>query len=194
MGNIKAAIEYLKKNCINEVDAVGVLAKSNTLSQDERRLVYCYCYPRPLPDYGLPDRVMEFRAKAGSMLEIGDDSEIALILEACQTEQYGRFMKHIMHAFGNPDNIHPIAGNDTDTCCICGKTLHESDSWSSNYPQDAGRHNLCFGSLDSSSVICIDCLIRLVKSIQIVNEIDPGFLDWTKRSSYQEAMDKIHPI
>jgi len=193
MGNIKGAIEYLKEHRLNEYEAIEILKQSNTLSQGERRLVYCYCFPRPLPDYGLPDRIKEHRAKIGA-LDIGDDSEVALILEACQTEQYGRFMKHIMHAFGDVDNVHPVAGGGTDTCCICGKTIHESDSWGQNFPSDSGRHNLCFGSSDSSSVICVDCLIRLVKTIQIVNDLDPGFLDWTKRSQYQEALSKIYPI
>jgi hypothetical protein len=192
MGNIKAAIEYLKTNKIDAKEAINVLAQSR-LDQNEKNLVYCYCYPRPLPDYGLPDRIQEYRA-SHMIGENGNDSEIAFLLEACQTEQYGRFMKHIMHAFENPEIVHPIEGERTDTCCLCGKVLHEDTSWRQNFPLDSERHNLCFGSSDSSSVICVDCLIRLVKTIQIVNELDPGFLDWTKRGSYQEALSKVHPI
>ena len=198
MGNIKAAIEYIKSNNLDEKGAISVLGRSNTLSQDEKNLVFLYCFPRPLPDYGLPDRIREHRVKSG-IGENGNDSELAFILEACQTEQYGRFMKHIMHAFGDAANVHPVQGHsvngeETDTCCICGKELHEFASWSQNFPLDNDRHFLCFGSSDSSSVICVDCLIRLVKTIEIVNDIDPGFLDWTKRGAYQEALSKIHPI
>ena len=197
MGNIKAAIEYLKTNKIDAKEAINVLSQSR-LDQSEKNLVYCYCYPRPLPDYGLPDRIQEYRA-SHMIGENGNDSEVAFLLEACQTEQYGRFMKHIMHAFGDASNVHPvqgytIEGKETDTCCICGKELHEHASWSLNFPSDTDRHFLCFGSTDSSSVICIDCLIRLVRTIEIINEVDPGFLDWTKRGSYQEALNKVHPI
>ena len=114
MGNIKVAIDYIKERKLNEAQALEVLKQSTTLDQNEKNLVYVYCFPRPLPDYGLPDRVQDFRIKAG-IGENGDDREIALLLEACQTEQYGRFMKHIMHAFENPENVHPIEGTGTDT-------------------------------------------------------------------------------
>ena len=163
--------------------------QGTTLSPVEKNVVYFYCFPRPLADYGLPPRIQEYRATHG-IGDRGDSSEVIFLAEACQTEQYGRFMKHLMHAFGNPENVHPISGTDTDTCCICGKSTVEYDEYLAkglNSPEV-----LSYGSSDSSSTICIDCLSRLIETMELVENLDPSFLNWAKR--YQSGLSAIKPI
>lgn len=197
MTDIKPFIKYLKENKISEQEALVLLRDNKVLENSEKNLIYAYCYPRPLEDYGLPPRIQQYRTKRGTLPDgtIGDPQEVIMIIEASQTEQYGRFIKHIMHAFGNPEKIFPVAGAGEDTCAICGKNIYEFDKWTEETNgTDEGRHKLCFGSVDSKIVLCIDCLQRLVEAIGIINDIDPGFLDWTKRQSVQELWNSVRPI
>ena len=196
MIDIKPFIKYLKENNISQSEALGLLRGNTTLSGPEKNLIYAYCYPRPLRDYELPSRIQSYRA-SNNIDSCGgpdDTQEVILLVEACQTEQYCRFMKHLMHAFGNPDKLFPVAGNDEESCSICGKKIYEWDKWKELFPEDPGNHNLCYGSTDSEVVLCVDCLTRLVKAIGVMNDIDPGFLDWTKRKSVEEIWKSIRPI
>lgn len=197
MEDIKQYIDYLKANKISDSEAKKLLADNKTLDSNTKNLIYMYCYPRQLKDYGLPERIQQYRKSclSGESGKKGDPVETILLVEACQTEQYGRFMKHLMHAFGNSDNVSPIAGSDSDHCCLCGKEVFGIDKWKLDYSAtDPEKHKMSFGSSESSSIICIDCLAHLIESMEIINSIDPGFLDWTKRKSIQEAWNKIRPF
>jgi len=185
---IKKSVEYIKSKKLDSKRAIEYL-QNVPLTSDEKNVVYFYCFPRPLADYGLPPRIQEYRRPRG-VGSNGDECEVAFVLEACKTEQYGRFMKHLMHAFGNPENVHPVAGTEIDTCCICGKDMLEFDIYTAQGRNDP--HALSYGSSDSSSNICLDCLGRLIEAMEIIEELDPSFLNWTKR--YQEALKNINPI
>ena len=180
---IKKSIKFIKENSLDNVNSIKYLQSQVLLDKIEKNIVYTYCFPRPLEDYGLPIRIQEHRWNKVSPAN-GDESEVARILEATQTEQYGRFMKHIMHAFKDPSKVHPVAGSGRDSCCICGKELLGYDIAKGDI------HSMCYGSEDSSSIICIDCLERLINSVEIIEEIDPSFLNWVKR--YQ--LSNIAPI
>ena len=197
MTDIRPFIKYLKENQIPEQKALELLKENKVLENSEKNLIYAYCYPRPLEDYGLPPRIQQYRIKRQTFPDglSTDPQEIALIIEASQTEQYGRFIKHIMHAFGDPEKIFPVAGSDEEKCAICGKTIYEFDKWTEEtVGQDEERHKLCFGSTDSKIVLCVDCIQRLVEAIGVIDSIDPGFLDWTKRQSVQELWNSVRPI
>ena len=196
MTDIKPFIKYLKENNISQSQALELLKGNNTLDNAEKNLIYAYCYPRQLRDYELPSRIQAYRQARGTGIngQPKDPQEVILLVEACQTEQYCRFMKHIMHAFGNPNKIYQVAGSEESECSLCGKKIYEWDKWMELFPGDHEKHNLCYGSTDSEIVLCIDCLSRLVEAIGIMNEIDPGFLDWTKRKSVEEIWKSIRPI
>lgn len=196
MTDIRPFIKYLKENKISSSEALELLKGNKTLDNSEKNLIYAYCYPRQLKDYELPKRIQAYRNSRGTGINgLQDDpQEVILIVEACQTEQYGRFMKHLMHAFGNPDKLYPVAGTEEEDCCICGKKLCEWDKWKELFPEDSEKHNLCYGSTDSEVVLCVDCIRRLVEAIGVMNTIDPGFLDWTKRKSVEEIWRSIRPI
>jgi len=185
--DIKRFIKLVKDQNLDSVGAIELL-KTSSLTPIEKNIVYFYCFPRPLEDYGLPPRVQKHRLATGAVY--GDETELPLIVEACRTEQYGRFMKHLMHAFGNPENIHPVAGNETDTCCICGRELRQISLTDIGVVGD--RHSFSYGSVDSTSNICLDCLGRLIEVMELMEKVDPSFLNWAKR--YQNALDNIKPI
>lgn len=189
--DIRPFINYLIDSKTTEEEALKLLTANATLSREEKNLIYRYCYPRPLLDKELPSRVQSYRAscnKASGFL-VPDSGETTLIIEAGRTAQYGRFIKHLMHSFGDPNLIHPLEGNEKHECPLCGKVLYEADLWKSlvderpGTPEANQKEYLAYGSDNSEVTLCTDCLIQLISAINIINDIDPSFLDWTKRSS-----------
>ena len=191
MSNIKNFVSNLSYDPIGNKERLLADLKVSGLTRDEMNIVYKYFFPTPLEDYGLPPRIAGYRVAHG-ISDCGDPSEVAYLVEACKTEQYGRFMKHLMHAYENPEQIFPVSGEEEDTCVLCGKRTLGYSRWQKECPTDYHRHYLSFSCSESSSTLCIDCLSRLIETKEIMEELDPGFLDWTKR--YREALNNIRPI
>ena len=182
---VKRFINYFYSSSLNREDAIELLKNDNTLDQDEKRLVLSYCYPRQLGDKELPARVLRSRKNRGPQARNGflvpDLIEADLIIEAGKTLQYERFIKHIMHAFSNPSQISPISGLDIIECPICGKKVREANIW--NPTLDPTKEHLAFGNPEQTGIIlCLDCIIQLGVAKEILDILDPGFLDWTKRT------------
>lgn len=185
---IKPFIEYLKNNHISKDDTLKLLREESNLSNDEKNLIFAYCFPRQLLDRELPIRIKAYREKSGySHLNI-DPHETALIIEAGQTEQYKRYIKHLMHSFDNPSKVHSVSNSNNTgeelRCGICDDKVLYYEDWN-NYISGGGEDNnkefLALGSTESGIVLCKHCLIQLINAIENINIIDPGFLDWTKR-------------
>lgn len=197
--NIKPYIEYLIKEGIKEEEALKLLKDETKLNSNEKNLIYRYCYPRQLLDRELPTRVSTYRNQTGNIngIKSPDNGEITLLIEAARTEQYSRFIKHLMHAFEDPQKIFPLTGIEKHECPLCGKTLYEFDTWSDlvkGYPQEEQNKDfLAYGSSESEITLCSDCLAQLFSARKLINEIDPSFLDWTKRetTSIKRAWDAL---
>lgn len=183
--NTKQFIEQIKKDKFTQEKALELLKSREDLSRDEKNFIYLYCFPRPLLDRELIPRVIEEHKKRGDFSNRGtlepNALDVSLILEAGQTEQYGRFIKHLMHAFCDENKIFKVSGINTYECPICGKKLSGEGLWKVVQTQDSGREFLAIGSTESSITMCLDCLVQLNAAKDLVNFIDPGFLDWTKR-------------
>ena len=188
MLDLKPYVDYLLGNEIKKEEGLELLKKDVNLSKEEKNLIYAYCYPRQLLDRELPFRVQEYREKhnipkAGSITpEIG---EATLLVEAFKTDQYGRFMKHLIIAFGDPKNVFPVAGFDKDICPLCGKSLYEHDLWQElvtikrpGTPEKDRKEYLAFGSKESSVVLCKNCMTQLIYASDILEKINPAYLDW----------------
>lgn len=186
---IKDFIDYLKKNNISKDDTLKLLKNEATLGKDEKNLIYSYCFPRQLLDREFPMRIKAYREKNGySGLNI-DIPEVSLIIEAGQTEQYRRYIKHLMHAFSEVSRVNPVSCKENNLenprCGICDSEILYFDPWkiyaSSNSSEEVTKEHLAFGSTESGIVLCKHCLIQLIKATEIMNELDPSYLDWTKR-------------
>lgn len=184
---IKEFIEYLKNNNISKDDTLKLLREEKTLSNDEKNMIFAYCFPRQLLDRELPIRIKSYREKSGySGLNI-DPHEVSLIIEAGQTEQYRRYIKHLMHAFSDATKINPVQSDEEENprCGICDCELLYHDKWKSYAPtvpgEDEKRETLAFGSTESGIVLCKHCLIQLISAVSFMNDLDPAYLDWTKR-------------
>lgn len=184
---IKEFIEYLKKNNISKDDTLKLLRDDPNLSREEKNLVFAYCFPRQLLDRELPIRIKAYREKSGYSHLNMDPSEVALIIEAGQTEQYKRYIKHLMYSFDDTSKVHPVTdpGGHTENpeCGICGCSVLFSEDWEKYKDQDQEKEYLALGSTETGIIICKHCLVQLLTSINIMNELDPSYLDWTKRAS-----------
>lgn len=186
INEIKFYIEYLKGKDVSEV--LRVLKTSTDIGVNEKNLIYLYLFPRPLLDMELPGRIMDERGpgkEVGSL--VPDLRETAILLEAYQTEQYRRFMKHLLHSYLDPENIFPILGNGQTECGLCKKRLFEKDSWDSICKANPGnkeigrKEYLAFGSTGSNVNLCLDCIVQLKALGDLLNVIEPGYLNYIKR-------------
>lgn len=189
--NIKMYVDYLLSNNIKEDEGGKMIGECNKLSSDEKNLIYAYAYPRPLRDRELPSRVQNFRQQKGIPLigSLTPTAEAILIVEAARTEQYGKFIKHLIHAFSDPSKIFPLEGTGETECPICGKILMEKTMWDDilskdpTNPEKDKREFLAFGSTESSITLCVDCLVQLIQAATLLEEIDPEFLSWKKNEN-----------
>ena len=179
--NTREYIDYVFRSNFTEQQALEELMKvKGKFTNDEKNFIYCYCFPRPLLDRELMSRVAEFhRLRGDTGLLYPNVQDITLILEAGRTEQYGRFIKHLMHAFCDEENIYRVPGADEYECPICGKKTHGLDLWDSQI--DVYGETLAIGSSESSVTLCLNCLVQLSSAKDLINFIDPSFLDWMKR-------------
>ena len=186
--------EYLK-NCIKNLEKINdthqiieILRKDDKLEIEEKNLIYLYLYPRPLLDMELPRRIMESRKTSGNngngYLQT-NLVEVALLIEAYRTEQYKRVIKHLLHTFTVPENIHPISGNGQCKCGLCGKNLYEFDAWTSEcskfknnpHPEESKKEYLAFGGDGSNVSLCLDCIVQLQEVNKILDSLEPGYLN-----------------
>ena len=185
---MKTVINYianLKGKDSNEV--LNILSKEPNLSPEDKNLVYLYLFPRPLKDRELPFRIMGVRKDPKGKAEVSQN-EVALILEAGKTEQYGRFIKHLFYSFKDPNNIFPIEVSNIGNCCLCGKEVYEETLWksfSNQYGEEEITNKLfqAYGSIESDLSICLPCLLNLKQAIWLMEEIDPYFTINTSKNT-----------
>lgn len=180
---LKNALNYLSNK--NSDAVIEFLTREDKLNNDEKNLLYFYLFPRKLLDRELPNRIIEYR-KFCNMTNgflIPNTGETALLIEAYKTEQYYRFMRHLMHSFiRSEDNVSPIKGNTTCNCCLCNKTLYNYDLWENlckthpEYNEQNKKEFLTFGSKESDVNLCLDCLIQLKNADEILKILEPNYI------------------
>lgn len=162
------------KDCSSDF-ILNSLRLNNQLTSDEKNLIYLYLKPRPLLDMELPNRIQASRGdKILGFLE-PNLKETTLIIEAYRCEQYNRYIKHLMYSFLDPSIIHPVIGNNVCSCGICKKDIYEQTVWE-NTISDPRKEKLAFRSDNTSISLCLNCLVQLKYSADILNKIEPGFL------------------
>ena len=175
---------------VNDTHQVIESLRTSSLSVPEKNLVYLYLFPRPLLDKELPKRIRENRGREQE--EAGwlepEISEVALLVEAYRTQQYRRFIKHLLHTFtGNEveKNISPVQGYAQETCGLCGKRLFEWGAWESevdkfkntpSFQERDRKEYLAFGGKGSNISLCLDCIAQLQEVNRILETIEPGYL------------------
>ena len=171
--------DYLLKNGVNIEKGIELIKGSQKIGDIEKLLVYSYCYPRKIGDYELPKIIINYRKTHGIDLKgllTKNPEEACILVEAYRGLQYGRFMRHLMHAFiEKPETISSVAGEGEDKCPICGKPVYYIGSHDKNL--DPSDETLAFMSSESSVCMCKDCLLQLAYSAELISMIEgPDFL------------------
>jgi len=164
---------YLIKTGVSPTDGYKYLASDNYLSLEQKKLIYAYCYPRHLLDRELPNHVKNYLNQCGNSGKgwlTPDHGESCLFVEAFRSKQYGRFMKHLMHAFLDPDKVNACGGTGEEYCPLCGKKLYLFDTWKGI--NDPEQEELAIMSRESSVCLCKDCLVQLVNTNLLLEELE----------------------
>lgn len=170
-------------------EVYSLLMGESSIDNQEKWLIYSYLHPRIILDKQLPGIIQEYRKGYNSMsgFLFPDLGETSIIIEAYRTQQYGRFIRHLIHSFvKNPDKVSPLAGKEECNCCLCDKMIYGFDLWNEyceKYNAESEKVNmeyLSFISTDSGLSICKNCLIQLMNSDQIIDQIEPGYLNLGK--------------
>lgn len=178
---MEKVVNLIKKlTGLNSQEILEYLGKETELTSIEKNLVYLYLCPRPLMDRELPSRIINVRDNPDGSLTLNPKESI-LVLEASRTPQYGRFIKHLFHAYQDHTKIHPIEGSDIRECCLCGKEIYEMILWKSyskQYGEEEVRDKLflAHGSTETNLPICIPCLLNLRAAIEMMEKINPNYL------------------
>jgi hypothetical protein len=95
-----------------------------------------------------------------------DPIEIHYLMKAWKSQQYHRFMCHILNRYTNPKNIskiHPIIINEGDNieCGICWRSLDGKSSG-----------NLAFTSENTGTTLCSNCMYQLFMFTQLMSLLD----------------------
>lgn len=113
--------------------------------------------------------------------------QVQVLIEALRTKQYGSTMNLLFNTFG--DDIFPVRlpGHGTK-CAICDKDIMYWQEWSETIRACPGlgefenRNFLAYGTKTSRICICLDCLIQLKAAKELLDELDPGILNYQKRT------------
>lgn len=234
--DFKPFIEFIKNSGATKEETLKLLKEETSLTPEEKNLIFLYCFPRPLADGELTKRIQSYRQKNNivSLSLAPDYNETGLIIEAAKTEQYSRFIKHLMYSFGKISKVVTVSYDykeekeelrkkkdvaelvlfsptdiktKTEKCALCGRELLYYNDWIQIINQNSTdlspirddimneqmrEEFLAFGSKDSNIILCKHCLIQLINACQIINEIEPEFLDWTKRTTnVSNVWDKL---
>lgn len=181
--NLSDYAKYLIESKIPEKDGINLITSDKKLTADEKFLLEKYCYPKSLLDRELPSRVQKFlKDNADIDLKIPNVRFASLFVEAFKTEQYGRFMRHLIYSFLNSDNVSPLSGNEEEECALCGKKVYQNDLWQSfidrytaagqTTAEENNKEYLAYGSKESSIVLCKNCIIQLATMKSLIDNIE----------------------
>lgn len=205
MERIKFYIEKLSgKKYINRKDKqYEILSQSLDLDDDRKNLIYFYFNPRQLLDMEYPSRLATYRGQLGAPRGFLEPNivETGLLLEAYRTHQYGRYIRHLLHSFKDPENVFPLEGADKCECGICKREIWCHGAWEnilSQYPEQEEEREkkeyLAFGCDQSKQAICLPCLIQLINLDQLLKILEGDhYLDWRLNEWNRKVRTRLGP-
>ena len=118
-----------------------------------------------------------------------NDQEVQLLIEALRTRQYQGYIQTLLDIFAEPGKIFPVRlpGHGVK-CAVCGKDIMYWHEWQETVKACPGlgefenRNFLAYGTKFSRLCVCLDCLIQLKATRELLDELDPGILNYQKRT------------
>lgn len=186
---IKTSIEVCSGKPIDEI--INYLKHDPDLTLEEKNMIFTWNTPQLLLDNELPGRISEYRSSRNSergFLE-GNLGEISLLLGAYLSPQYKRYMKHLMISFNVDSEIYPVAGQNECECGLCKKWIYGQDKWqhlctmNPAFGEKERKEYLQFASPHTNVSLCLNCLIQLKELKMFLDEVTPGFLNFSSKLS-----------
>lgn len=176
----KFAIEYLQSQVLTEKEILEWLQQENRLNNDEKLLVYSYLRDKPvIHDRELP----QLFSMANS-----DIDKLAILIGAWRSEQYHRYMLHLLISFVvNDKTIHYVSTDETGYCGITGKEVYGLKKWNDITAKGGDDmitelnnkdHLAITNSINNQTdqMLSKEGLIYLHNLYEFLNYIDPNFM------------------
>lgn len=175
-----------------DIDRLRELLLSGSSDHDGPLEGFCKAWlePRIMLDGDLERLVNEAKGTSGIL---GGHSvnpkEVQILIEALRTKQYHGYVQTLLDIFDNPTGIFPVRlpGHGTK-CAICDKEIMYWHEWQETIRACPGlgefenRNFLAYGTKSSRLCVCLDCLVQLKATRELLDELDPGILNYQKRT------------
>lgn len=175
-----------------DINRLRELLKSGTYEHDDPLEGFCKSWlkPRTLLDGDLEKLINEAKGTSGIFGGHSvNDHEVQILIEALRTKQYHGYIQTLLDIFADPDGIFPVRlpGHGVK-CAICDKDIMYWHEWQETVKACPGlgefenRNFLAYGTKSSRLCVCLDCLIQLKATRELLDELDPGILNYQKRT------------
>lgn len=153
------------------------------ISPFQKNLLFIYVFPPIIQDrellYTYP-KIREAYLKGEiSEPDLGQ-KELLLLMGAYRSEQYGKFIRHLLHSFikNNGSSVYIDESLLDGYCAISGKHLFGFRLWSSIcQPSDPSKNFLAYSSRNSELLMGRESLVRLQQLNQYLSVIEgPDYL------------------
>lgn len=175
-----------------DIDRLRELLKSESLDQGGPLEGFCRAWlkPRILLDGDLQRLITVAKGTSGIL---GGHSvswpQVQILIEALRSKQYHGDLQTFLDIFADSNGIFPVRlpGHGTN-CAICKKEIMYWQEWQETVKACPGlgefenRNFLAYGTNSSRICVCLDCLIQLKATRELLDELDPGILNYQKRT------------
>jgi hypothetical protein len=112
--------------------------------------------------------------------------QVQVLIEALRTKQYSTTIQTLLNTFSG--EVFPVrmSGHGVK-CTVCSKDIMFWQEWSETVKACPGlgefenRNFLAYGTKTSRMCVCLDCLIQLRATRDLLYRLDPGILNYQKR-------------
>lgn len=163
--SIKICIDQMRGK--NKEDVKRFLESSDQFDNPSKNIIFTELFPPIISDMELPGLIHQNRKTNFRGWLTPEESEVAILYSAFKSEQYQRFILHLLHSFTSDKKVYPVGGRYKSKCAICDKILYNYDVWYEEclrFPkleEKEKKEFLSFGSKTSDLNLCLDCIVQL---------------------------------
>lgn len=176
--NLVNYVNYVKS--LSPEDKVVYLTSTNPDWTINKILLDYYNSNKPviLKDKELLEMIESHRGFNG-VPKIGrtelDPDELSYLMKAWKSEQYHRFMCHIISRYLHKNaNIYPVSEESRMefNCCVCWRTLYGVDPKKTDQLADMSMRSTAITTDGTQSCICLSCFTQLTMFGQLLELLD----------------------
>lgn len=112
----------------------------------------------------------------------GDLSEVNILMSALNSEQYKRFIRHILCQYTR--STHPIDDDETHECCVCWRPIYGDRNPNSKLGPNSILYRAFTGD-KTKTCICVNCLMNLNLLEYILEDLEDfdtlRMLEWIRK-------------